>query len=1527
MLGSILVTPRSSSPSLGCQLAPSLFVAGGSINKQVARYEISAVFTHPDASVDIVLVHGLNGHPKNTWTSSSSSSQHDEGVFWPTDLLPQSLGKTRANILVYGYNADVYTTGKSTSASDNFIYQHAQTLVTNLTLYRKSERTDKNPIIFVAHSLGGILVKRALIYSNDLRDKNQEDARSIFVSTFGIIFLGTPHTGSDMATWGIVLQKMADAIAPKKMFESESVLLKTLKKDNETLQNINSHFLDFYQRFKIHMAHENHKTDIRGTMVTVVDASSASPQLPGVVYYGIEAPHSGMCKFNSSSAPGYRNVSTAIRTWAEEAPPVIRTRWDIEMDDRKARAQSEAAEITREYGSPQETMVSEYRYVPAAQQSSPVDTTSTRSAPISDSTTQVLNFGPHFVHPDRFRPNSFFKGREDYLADLHKLLKDPKRRSEGTSAVLIQGIPGVGKTHLARQYYFNHKDQYSGGAYWIRSTTLQDMEDGFWRIAKTQAIKGMAAQGHKKDLLNPHNMVDIVRRWFNESSDWLLVFDGIRVNDKAILKYIPDRPNSSLIYTSTDRCDPGSYLLDNPSMMKLPLPPIQDAQELLLEEMGKKHPYNTDDLRRAHELVQLMGRLPLMIHAAAVNMNTTREPLAKYLKTFRDSPKVGELPAYMAIRDQLQSRGNYAALNLIYILSFFSQFIPVELLALGLGALDKRTPVKTETTKGRRSLTQTFVTLISFALIERNEADDVSSSSSQSGLDTTPEPLDTLRVHSVVQAFFIELLAKEGQLNFWLERAIRVFCASFDEAYTRMNDEPATGLPEDYRQYIRHGRRLKDLIDRHVVDRPTHRSTEQPSSQTGPVNLDAARKDLEERLAKVPADLNDLQRTISTRIIDGKEAAHNSVFERMNSLSSHSTDASGAAVLSQSPGVYSAALEQEYKLPLTTHNPLHFHMPYVPYVDEQASPVEYQGSEDRTITPYPPDIEEGPYNDTADPAWTVVARHRSVKKQSLRRYHDRGGAWRETAVATNDPRVSISRESARGLITPPQSSRGGRSPSRSKVSARSEAEAELLYIKKGSPPPPRGGGYIYDKGRSSSAGTSVRPTSMLGASSYAKAVSGTAVEEEVPSFPTFASPPSRAATIDRKAAYDDRSVYSLQTVNSRTPSTALRLKENQFPKLTESGNASRSTEQSRQSQIQESTSKPSFQKFLRRLGRSVSGGKRHEKSGPGKVSSSGSSISSIPRSSEELPYTYQEDVRTANSSPGLAYPQQFPSGLSVVTNQESSLREHPLDRQSNSQPPYTYQDESDNDVLSQSDPCLGRPSLNIFPAENMGYPPPPRQVPSSTYQDNYRPGSHMDPTPPNGYSSQPMSRNPSSNPRHATATGSVGTALSSNSGSVRSSLPHRRAPSMVETEPSPRLSPIEMDQTSYDIWRNRQTGQPIDEALFGRSNMPRRLPVGRVPSFIRESPTMSPRPLPGNSEPMSRSGSGGIRTTDGRLISFGDIPVDIEEAERRRVQAENERLQRRYEEAVELSRQIRTGEADTESPPESSPIGLGLHMP
>lgn len=216
------------------------------------------MYTHPDAQVDIILVHGLNGRPDATWTAPNRT-------FWPLDLLPAALRGVPANILVYGYNADVYCRHNDHSASSQFIHQHAQTLVTSLTLFRRGEGTSRNPIIWVCHSLGGILVKRALLYSSDVRAQFHEDFRSVYVSTFGIIFLGTPHMGSDAASWALMLQGMADSVVPKRFFESESVLLRTLKKDNESLVEINDHFMDIFQRFRIHMAHENHKTDIKGT--------------------------------------------------------------------------------------------------------------------------------------------------------------------------------------------------------------------------------------------------------------------------------------------------------------------------------------------------------------------------------------------------------------------------------------------------------------------------------------------------------------------------------------------------------------------------------------------------------------------------------------------------------------------------------------------------------------------------------------------------------------------------------------------------------------------------------------------------------------------------------------------------------------------------------------------------------------------------------------------------------------------------------------------------------------------------------------------------------------------------------------------------------------------------------------------------------------------------------------------------------------------------------------------------------------
>lgn len=76
----------------------------------------------------------------------------------------------------------------------------------------------------------------------------------------------------------------------------------------------------------------------------VVDANSASPQLPGVTYYGIEATHSRMCKFPSPSAPGYRTVSTDIRQWVLDAPSIIQVRWQVEEEENAMKMRNELHE-------------------------------------------------------------------------------------------------------------------------------------------------------------------------------------------------------------------------------------------------------------------------------------------------------------------------------------------------------------------------------------------------------------------------------------------------------------------------------------------------------------------------------------------------------------------------------------------------------------------------------------------------------------------------------------------------------------------------------------------------------------------------------------------------------------------------------------------------------------------------------------------------------------------------------------------------------------------------------------------------------------------------------------------------------------------------------------------------------------------------------------------------------------------------------------------------------------------------------
>ena len=115
-------------------------------------------------------------------------------MYWPKHLVPNVLPSAR--VLVYGYDTNVrHSLGLP--VSQNTVYDIASDFLGCLEAERRSDPS--RPIVFITHSLGGIVVKEMLRRSHGFEryDNNLRQAHQIYKSTTAIIFFGTPHGGAD----------------------------------------------------------------------------------------------------------------------------------------------------------------------------------------------------------------------------------------------------------------------------------------------------------------------------------------------------------------------------------------------------------------------------------------------------------------------------------------------------------------------------------------------------------------------------------------------------------------------------------------------------------------------------------------------------------------------------------------------------------------------------------------------------------------------------------------------------------------------------------------------------------------------------------------------------------------------------------------------------------------------------------------------------------------------------------------------------------------------------------------------------------------------------------------------------------------------------------------------------------------------------------------------------------------------------------------------------------------------------------
>jgi protein SERAC1 len=254
-----------------------------------------------DATVDICFVHGLTGNRDTTWTAKGQSQP------WPQTLLAPQLSSAR--ILSYGYDAYVV---KTSVASSNRLIDHASNLLNDLTTDRASHDAADRPLIFVAHSLGGLVCKEAILQS---RNNPESHLKKTFECTKGIIFMGTPHAGSWIANWATL---PASALGIVK--STNKTLLKILQTDDQLLESVQVRFLAMIRdlrennrRLEVTCFFEELPLPVVGKVV-----SKESATFPGYNPISIHANHSDMVRFASPDETGYKRVLGELTRWTTE---------------------------------------------------------------------------------------------------------------------------------------------------------------------------------------------------------------------------------------------------------------------------------------------------------------------------------------------------------------------------------------------------------------------------------------------------------------------------------------------------------------------------------------------------------------------------------------------------------------------------------------------------------------------------------------------------------------------------------------------------------------------------------------------------------------------------------------------------------------------------------------------------------------------------------------------------------------------------------------------------------------------------------------------------------------------------------------------------------------------------------------------------------------------------------------------------------------------------------------------------------
>jgi len=136
--------------------------------------------------------------------------------------------------------------------------------------------------------------------------------------------------------------------------------------------------------------------------------------------------------------------------------------------------------------------------------------------------------------------NDFFTGREETLAQLHTRFKADNATALSQRHA-ISGLGGVGKTQMAVEYAYRHRQDYQS-VLWARAESRETLTSSFVEIATLLHLPEKNAQDQTLT-------VNAVKRWLEANWEWLLILDN--ADELAVVgEFLPSALGGHVLLTT-----------------------------------------------------------------------------------------------------------------------------------------------------------------------------------------------------------------------------------------------------------------------------------------------------------------------------------------------------------------------------------------------------------------------------------------------------------------------------------------------------------------------------------------------------------------------------------------------------------------------------------------------------------------------------------------------------------------------------------------------------------------------------------------------------------------------------------------------------------------------------------------------------------------------------------------------------------------------------------------------------------------